>query len=367
MNRAAPGRVAALLGGLLLLMSIVVRAPALELSQGPLKLVLAESTGRFLLYYIENPLKKQYVPLFFSDDPRTSVLTIIIDGKLYRLGDSSAFQISVEHQNDTAAFVFTSNTLTVTEEFALTRSTGASAADGVVVTVTMRNISKTAESVGARLLLDTTLGEHSSGHFHTPVEGAIQHETSIIPSTADSSVISESSAESKIGLQVMLSGAEITQPDRVILANWKRLNESPWDFEVNRSRDFSLLPYSINDSAVALYYNPQSVPPGGSRRVVIALGNKSPGGYTGAPAAPPPESQVAAPAAGSQADASPVQPGHNLIDNSALENDYNKTVELLDRINSMLSQPPGSLTPDQMDQIRQALKLLEARKSQYAQ
>lgn len=366
-----------------LLLLLAVSLHALELKQGNLKLDLAEDTGRFTLYYLENPAKDQYVPLFFSDDPRTSVLTLMQDGKLYRLGDSSAFRMSVEHQGDTAAFVWKSSTLNVTEEFRFTSSAGASAVDGIIITVTIRNLSKDRSTAGARYLLDTTLGEHSSAHFHTPAEGPVRHESGIKPSISDAWVLSEAAEDSKVGLQIMIFGSGITTPDRVILANWKRLNESPWDFDVSTSRDFSLLPYSINDSAVALYYSPQSLSPGASRTITLALGNKNLAGFTGTPSLPSPHTSIA-PAAQPQPSAQPqttpgassgalAQPNNNVVNNAGaqsgggeLDQDYQKATELLDRINQLLAQPPGSVSQDQINALKQELQQLEARKSNYA-
>jgi len=269
-----------------LLLLLNVSLQALELKQGNLKLNLAEDTGRFTLYFLEDAAKNQYVPLFFSDDPRTSVLTLMQDGKLYRMGDSSAFQMSFEHKGDMASFVWKSSTLNVTEEFSFTASAGASATDGVIITISIRNLAKDNSTVGARYLIDTTLGEHTSAHFRSPADGAIRHETELKPSLSNAWVLSEAAEDSKVGLQIMLFGAGITTPDKVILANWKRLNETPWDFDVNTSRDFSLLPYSINDSAVALYFSPKSLAPGASRTITMALGNKNLAGFTGTPTLP---------------------------------------------------------------------------------
>ena len=60
-------------------------------------------------------------------------------------------------------------------------------------------------------------------------------------------------------MRLTLSGDGITDPDRVVVANWKRLNDASWTYESNQTRDFSLLPYSIDDSAIALYYEPATV------------------------------------------------------------------------------------------------------------
>ncbi|WP_455381791.1 hypothetical protein [Salinispira pacifica] len=360
---------------LLLLGSLSLHA--LDLKQGDLKLVLTEDTGRFSLYYLEDAKKNQYQPLFFSDDPRTSVLTIMQDGKLYRMGDSSAFQMSLEHNGNTAAFVWKSSTLTVTEEFSFSPAAGQAAGTGILITLRIRNTGNESSQVGARYLIDTILGEHSAAHFQTQAEGPIRHETQITPSPTDSWVLSAASDPNSVGLKIVTYGPGVTTPDRVVLANWKRLNESPWDYDVNSSRDFNLLPYSINDSAVALYYNSQNLSPGASRTITIAIGTRnavapasSAASQTQQPAASP-----ASQSSGAEAAQPLAQPKNNVVNNggarppknSELERDYEQTKKLLDQINQLLSQPPGTVSPDQINELQQELKKLEDRRSQYGQ
>jgi hypothetical protein len=77
----------------------------------------------------------------------------------------------------------------------------------------------------------------------------------------------------------MTTAAGVTRPDRIILSNWKRLNDNSWAYDVNTTRNFNQLPYSINDSAVALYYNPVTVAKGDSRETNLAMGAYTREGY----------------------------------------------------------------------------------------
>ena len=351
---------------ILLLGAATMNLPALELKAGRLKLDLFENTGRFSLSYLENPQKNQYVPLFFADDPRTSGLSILQDDNLYRMGDSSHFSMSLAKADSGASFVWTSPKLTVTQEFRFIRSQDSTLVNGVLITVIIKNTGTQPTKVGARYIIDTTLGERSAAHFRTMAEGPITHETADVPSAADPYVLSEASATADMGLEIMLSGAGLTVPDKVVLANWKRLNESPWQFDVNPSRDFNLLPYSINDSAVALYYNPVSLPAGGERTIVAAIGNKNEAGYSAelkATAA----SSVVAPAATSPEPAL-AQSGGNVVNNaqakdSTLQSNYKKASDLLVQINRLLAAPAGTVTDQELNTLKEKLNALEAQKS----
>ena len=72
-------------------------------------------------------------------------------------------------------------------------------------------------------------------------------------------------------------GAGDHPADRIVFANWKRLSDASWSYETSASRDFSLQPYSVNDSAVSQYYDPRLLAPGAQATVTIVLGKFSPG------------------------------------------------------------------------------------------
>ena len=78
----------------------------------------------------------------------------------------------------------------------------------------------------------------------------------------------------------MLDNKVVTAPDKVIFANWKRLDESGWTLNIKEDRNFNLLPYSINDSAVCHYYEPIRVPSGGKRVITLVMGNVSDKGFS---------------------------------------------------------------------------------------
>jgi len=67
----------------------------------------------------------------------------------------------------------------------------------------------------------------------------------------------------------------------VLFANWKRLDDTPWDLAFKAGRDFNQLPYSFNDSAVAQYYDAQELPAGSTREIVVLMGLKSAQSFEG--------------------------------------------------------------------------------------
>jgi hypothetical protein len=265
---------------LLILFFICFPVFSLELSEGLVKLVLHENIGRFSLYYLKDFQNNTYLPLFFDQDPRTSVLTVVLDNRIYRLGETSTFDEVLEETNNGARFVWTSTTLIITQDFSFISSNNTSLADGIKIKISIKNITNRTVEAGLRFLIDTYLGEDISRHFVTNNSTNIKFENTYLKTNMCDYIISPESDETNSnGLQLITSGSGATVPDSVIIANWSRLNDSSWYYETSSTRNFNLMPYSINDSAVALYYDPVSISPSGTKEITILLGNANPEGF----------------------------------------------------------------------------------------
>ena len=262
----------------LVVTATVVAGPvaALEVERGDIRLVLHEDSSRFSLYLQHDG---GWQPLFVADDPRTSALDILEGNRVLRIGDAGTFAQRVEETVNGARFVWTSPTMEVVQDFALTLGVRSEGSDAIEIRVSITNRGEEPSRVGARLLLDTYLGERSNTHFSTPGVDQVNREARLEPGPVNAYVASLASQESPWGFQIMLTGEMITEPEAAILANWKRLSDSSWDYEVNRTRNFNRLPYSINDSALLMVYPVEQLRSGASYSVVAQMGNLSPQGY----------------------------------------------------------------------------------------
>ncbi len=253
---------------------------ALELKEGRMKIVLHENMGKFSAYYLHDLSANKYTPLFLDQDPRTSSLSIIEDNKVYRMGESSGFRQIIESTSAGAKFIWQSSSLEVTEELSFINSSASPVADGILVAITVTNIAETRKTTGIRYIFDTYLGEDNGTHFTTATVNKISGETSYFKYNLPEYINSPGEEGPFGGFQIMLEGRGITNPDKVVLANWKRLNDATWDYDVKSSRNFNQLPYSINDSGAALYYNQQDLTPGASRTVTLAMGAYNADGFS---------------------------------------------------------------------------------------
>src|SRR6056297_686781 len=245
----------------------------LTLEQGRMKLVLHENNGRYSLYYLEDIEDDEYVSLLFERDPRTSSTGILFNNRVYTLGSSNDFTQKISKTSAGGQITWTSSQLKIQQSFSFVKSNPNSLADGVKIVTTVMNTSESIQSVGIHQLFDTYLGEQRDAHFFTSDNEKLQGETgySLQPPSYWVSPVKEDSDKFE-GFISMLKGSGITLPDKVVFSNWKRLSENLWNLQVQSNRNFNLLPYSINDSAVCQFYDPIKIKSGGTRTITAVIG-----------------------------------------------------------------------------------------------
>ena len=261
---------------------------SLDLENGNVRLTLDEGTGRFSLFALssEQEGKRTSTPLLGAQDPRTTVMSVVVGNRVYRMGETAEFAQSVQQTQTGARFIWKSTRLIVMEAFSFIPAVGSAVPQGVRIDVTLRNVSSQDLVVGVRYLLDTYLGEPSLVHFRTDKLASVTRELSMTGNDMPAYWVSPLPDDAgSSGLQSMTSGAGVTVPDRVVFANWKRLNDASWSYETSGARDFNLLPYSTNDSAACQYYDPRTIPRGSERTITLVLGKFSQTGLSAEPAA----------------------------------------------------------------------------------
>jgi hypothetical protein len=338
---------------LALLLLVALCAPALEIKQGLLKLVIDETNARILIYRLVDIAKGRYESFLFEQDPRTSYATLSFEGKQSKLGDSAEYRIAVSQVEGGARIEFRSSSCVVTEDLQFVSSADATLADGLRVTYTMENISQRDAAIGLRLLLDCWLGEKSQAHFRTDQRPKLTEELLLDSRSPDTWI---SSPGDKAELMILLTGLGLVRPDQVIFANWKRLNDEPWNLDVVPGRSFTLLPYSVNDSAVALYWQPTVVAKGTNRVVATIVGSFNEKGY--------PVRSAAVDAATAALFAKSVLQGSSTDLSTALQSDLVTARDLISQIDQAIAAG-RPLTVEQVAAWRRILDALEERKKGY--
>jgi len=343
----------------------------IDLTEGRLRVTLYDGIGRFSIAYLSNTRESAYSPLLVAQDPRTSMLSIVVGNKVYRMGEGTEFAQSSEKTADGARFLWKSSLLTITESFSFVSSSASNPADGVRIDLTIRNTSRQDLNVGARYLLDTYLGEASFVHFRTNSLTDVTKELALSGSALPLYWVSPLPNDpEELGLQVMTSGEGITVPDRVVFANWKRLSDASWSYTVSAARNFNLLPYSVNDSAVCQYYEPRTVTRGSELTLTLCLGKFNAAGFAlrqPAPAAAPVVAAAAPAPAPAPAEPAPAQPTQSEAAAAAAQ----AARAELATVNALIAQIDGSIAAGgavlqaDVERFRAAIGELKSRASKY--
>jgi len=255
-------------------------AAAAEFNEGAIRLVLHGDTGRFSLYSLRHRNRRRPVALFFSQDPRTSSLSVMVNDRVFRMGDSQTFRTSIGGTEQNPALFFESYFMLVTKEFSFVSSVGSAETNGVAVRITLENRSDRQVYAGARFLLDTNLGDREPEVSFTTNRRMINAETVLTRSDHDNFWIDRTG---RISLTGSLFTGSDGDPDRVHFANWKRLNDASLRLPYQPGRNFNMLPYSVRDSAVSYYFEPRLLSRGENRSFGFYLFLNSDGALT-----PPP-------------------------------------------------------------------------------
>jgi hypothetical protein len=218
----------------------------------------------------------RYEPFFADQDPRTSFLTVMVNEKIYRLGESPVFRMRIRNNTLNPAMIFESPFLAVIQEFTFIRTADSALADGIRMNVTLENRGDQPIQAGVRFLLDTNLGENTSTPFMVNQQ-AVASEFVLDSRREEPSWISRNN---RLGFMGSISQEAAERPDLIHFANWKRLNEVSWKLAFTQGRNFNYLPYSINDSAVAYYFDSQPLEKGSTRTAAILLAAANTKGFT---------------------------------------------------------------------------------------
>jgi len=222
---------------------------------GRIKYTIDTNRSRFSLYYMTDVDKQRFEPLFWDRDRTTSFLSVSIDGTEYKLGNASLFKSYLRGTKTKPVLAFESKFIAVTEEFSFIRTASSGVSNGIRIDIRIENWSEKPLRVGARLLIDTFLGEKSSPHFRTNLR-PVESELEIFRNSEEQWWLSRND---KYGLMGSLNVEGIDNPEMVYFANWKRLYESKFIPDYVQGRSFNSLLFSLRDSAVAYYYEQKTL------------------------------------------------------------------------------------------------------------
>jgi hypothetical protein len=197
----------------------------------------------------------------------TTYSTLRIDGADVILGQDAPVTAGPTDSGDTDTTTFSKDSVTATQTLSLVTNPQTGQADAVRITYWVNNGDAVSHEIGARAMLDTDVNDNDGAPFRVPGIGAVTTEQdlsgSAIPDTFQ--VFQDLSDSSHIA-SATLRGAEASPPDRLVVAAWPSIYRSPWDYTTSPGRQ------TTNDSAYAVYWNPQALSPGSSRTYITYYG-----------------------------------------------------------------------------------------------
>ena len=209
---------------------------------------------------------------FFDNTPDTSFTTIRIDGKDYIFGNEYGRQGGIVTpttiQGTTAVTVWQVKGVQVTQQLRLVTDFADPDVGNVRIRYEIANGSGKSVKLGTRILLDTMLGSNDGSAMlaeRTYVTNETEFSGEQVPMVWQSS--DQQYASNVTARGVLYGWEDGLRPNKMVAAHWNTLANTKWDCEVNPYLNFtsSKNSYGRADSAVALYYDSDTLAAGESR------------------------------------------------------------------------------------------------------
>jgi len=255
----------------ILVLYSVFALSAADFFDGNIRLSLNERKGSISLYYMTDANSKRYDPLFYSKEPKSSYISVNLNGKIYRLDQSGYFKSRTENINGNPVVIYESSDVIIRQIFTPVKTVNSDDTNGINITTVIQNKRDSSVSAGLRILIDTHLGEGRKSIPISTSNQSILKETIIEGSSGERYWISKNDNLSLMGSIVNPLDTSSKIPDYIHIANWRRFHYALWTLKYSQGRSFSILPYSIRDSAVCYYYEPAMLEAGSSFTYSILL------------------------------------------------------------------------------------------------
>ena len=211
--------------------------------------------------------------LFGHPYPYTSVTTIWIDGKELIYGSNDGMLVDdpyISHDSKSIGRRWDYQNIAVRQKITLVTSEWSETKyeDTAQIQYVIANNDNLSHIIGVRILLDTMLGQddampiRTSNYAYTPFEHDFYSPN--IPSWWRATV--HEGNKIFFSVQGTLRNDRATLPDRFSIVNWSNIFKTTWNYKTNPDLEV------INDSGVALWWEPVTVEPGNVRIISTFVG-----------------------------------------------------------------------------------------------
>ncbi len=213
--------------------------------------------------------------ILFNDMPPTSYATFVINGKIMKFGDPRFGNFTTKFTKDKERLycVWKSNEgVEITFICKIVKGPTTGRLDTVHLIYQAKNLSAAEKKIGARMMLDTYLGNNDGAPFSIPGVGTFQTEREILKKDMPAYWYTmDSISKPTVRAQGTLFADDITTPDKIQFAAYKRLEPEPWGYKVRNNHEFKIW-IDPPDSAVAMYWFESTVAPGKAKKISTYYG-----------------------------------------------------------------------------------------------
>lgn len=234
---------------------------------GIINLRVKQNLGTFNIGVI-NEDKKVIPTLSTAEEFTTSSMYLKTSKKMYALRNDGNIKTSASRTtNGISLNFFLDRKFDFTVNFDIIKSSEFVQSDMIKVTYIVTNLGPKREDFSLKTIFDTVLGETDNSHFYTSEKLPINNEVLYRTMQNQKWFVSKNKNAS---MQFILSGADITPPQLVALANYSTFNQNSWEPDVLSTRAFNTV-LSYNNSAVGICWPSEKIEQNESYKKVFYL------------------------------------------------------------------------------------------------
>ena len=234
---------------------IGVKGKDVSFSAGNVKVYGKTKLGTFNIYIV-NSQNKEIPVLSVFNEFSSSGFYLKQGKKIYNLNADSKVAIYTLKTDSGIKFAYSiPNVADVIISFDCMKSSPKNDFDMVKVSANVKNASSKIDDFALKCVLDTVFGENKTYHFYTSNGVGIKNEALYRTMKNEKWFVSKNDENS---FQVLLNGADITEPEVVFLANKRTLETTVWEPSISYQKSFdNVLAY--NDSAIEIIWKSKSL------------------------------------------------------------------------------------------------------------
>jgi hypothetical protein len=238
------------------------------------------SDGRFNAGLKEVSVERWFNLIYsWPSGPGTSFTTLKVDGNNLIYGnqpDGQFTQAPVNNEGNTKnESVWKTGDIAVKQVLQAGINPATGLPDALQIRYIITNTGTENHDVGLRMMLDTMVDGNDRAPFKVPGGDGIEsinYEKDYTGSAVPAFWQAFNNFDNPdISAQYTMSGRDATTPDRFAITNWGRMSDTEWDYNITPGM-------STGDSAVGMWWNPQTLAPGEQKIITTYYGRPGVGG-----------------------------------------------------------------------------------------